>query len=139
VAPAQDVRFLETLRQYLEKYERFYHLDIQLIFEAAEAAFDFPGEVSIALIRTIQEALMNVRRHAQVDHARIRLEQTRSGWRISVEDGGQGFDPAKVMTEQSASYGVNIMRERITGVGGRLEIESAPGEGTRVILFYPRK
>jgi PAS domain S-box-containing protein len=138
VAPAQDVNFLETLRQYLVKYERFYHLDVQLIFEADEASFDFPSEVSIALIRTIQEALMNVRRHAQVDHARIRLGQTESDWRISVEDEGRGFDPNKVMTEQSASYGVNIMRERIEGVGGRLEIESAPGQGTRITLFYPR-
>jgi PAS domain S-box-containing protein len=134
--PAQEVEFLGTLRRYLEKYKRFYRLDIQLIFEVEESLFDFPGEVSIALIRTIQEALMNVRKHAQVNWACIRLGQAGNEWRISVEDEGRGFDPSKLALEQGSSYGLKIMRERTEEVGGRLEIESTPGRGTRVHLFY---
>ncbi len=137
--PTKDVKFLETLRQYLDKYKRFYRLDVQLIFEADEAFFDFPSEVSITLIRTIQEALMNVRKHAQVDHTRIRLGQATNDWCISIEDEGRGFDPNRVTAEQAASYGVKIMQERMEGVGGRLEIESAPGRGARITLFYPRQ
>lgn len=138
-APAQNVRFLETLRQYLDKYQRFYRLDIDLVFEADETYFDFPSEVSIALIRTIQEALMNVRKHARVDRALIRLGQRADGWQINIEDGGRGFVLNGLGSKDSTSYGLKIMQERIEGVGGHLEIVSAPGQGTRINLFYPRQ
>lgn len=137
-APAQNVRFLETLRQYLDKYQRFYRLDIDLVFEADETHFDFPSEVSIALIRTIQEALMNVRKHAQVDRALIRLVQGAEGWQINIEDAGRGFELNGATSKEFTTYGLKIMQERIEGIGGRLEIVSAPNQGTRINLFYPR-
>lgn len=136
--PISAVNFLETLRQYLDKYKRFYHLEVELIFETDEARFDFPSEVSIALIRTIQEALMNVRKHAQVNQAVIRLGEAGNVLYISVEDQGRGFEVGAI-ARQSTSYGVNIMRERLEAVGGNLEIVSAPGDGTRINLFYPRR
>lgn len=136
--PTGPVRFIETLRQYIDKYKRFYQMNIQLIFEANEASFDFPTEISIPLIRVLQEALMNVRKHAQVDQARVRLGQAANDWCISVEDEGRGFDMSRIGGERSASYGLRIMRERVEGAGGRLQIESHPGQGTRVTLLYPK-
>ena len=82
---------------------------------------------------------MNVRKHAQVDQARVRLGQAANDWCISVEDEGRGFELSDISVEKAASYGINIMRERVEGVGGRLEIESTPGRGTRVILLYPKE
>ncbi|MBE7550485.1 MAG: response regulator [Anaerolineales bacterium] len=137
-SPRTTIDFLETLRQYVDKYKRFYNLDIQLVFEADEACFNFPSEVGIPLIRTIQEALMNVRKHAQVDQAHIRLGQTANDWRISVEDKGRGFDLSRIAAEQTANYGVKIMHERVEGVGGHIEIKSVPGRGTQITLLYPK-
>jgi PAS domain S-box-containing protein len=136
--PIGPVRFVETLRQYIDKYKRFYQMNIQLIFEATEASFDFPTEVSIPLIRVLQEALMNVRKHAQVNQARVRMGQAANDWCISVEDEGRGFDMNGVGGESVARYGLKIMRERVEGAGGRLAIESKPGQGTRVTLLYPK-
>lgn len=136
--PVSTVNFLDTLRQYLDKYRRFYQLEVELVFEADESHFDFPSEISIAFIRVIQEALMNVRKHAQINQAIIRLGQAGKVLYISVEDQGRGFE-AGAISRQSTSYGVNIMRERIEGVGGTLQIESVPGQGTRVTLLYPRR
>ncbi|MCK6628350.1 MAG: PAS domain S-box protein [Anaerolineae bacterium] len=135
--PVSTVNFLETLRQYLDKYKRFYHLEVELVFETDETHFNFPSEISIAFIRVIQEALMNVRKHAQVNHAVIRLGQKARNLYIRVEDQGRGFETR--LAGRSTSYGVNIMRERIEAVGGRLQIESVPGQGTRVTLLYPTK
>lgn len=137
--PVGPVKFVKTLRQYLDKYKKFYQMDIQLIFEADESSFDFPTEISIPLIRILQEALMNVRKHAQVDQARVCLGQTVNDWCISVEDDGRGFELNRVSAEKAASYGIKIMQERVEGAGGRLKIESAPGRGTRVILLYPKE
>ncbi|MBE7551661.1 MAG: DUF4118 domain-containing protein [Anaerolineales bacterium] len=130
--------FMEMLQRYIDKYHRFYNLDIQLIQEADPALFNFPPEVAPQLIRTIQEALINIRKHAQVKAATIRLGQERGQVRISIEDEGQGFDLDHIK-EKTASFGLQIMRERVQSVGGSLEVETAPGHGTRIILHYGEK
>lgn len=127
--------FMEVLERYIAKYRRFYNLDIQLIQEADPALFEFPPEVTSQLIRTIQEALINVRKHAQAKMATIRLGQEQGQVRISIEDEGQGFDLNQIK-EKTASFGLQIMHERVESVGGSLEVETAPGHGTRIILRY---
>jgi PAS domain S-box-containing protein len=130
-----DLGFMELLDRYIDKYRRFYNLDIQLAQEADPALFDFPAEVTSQLVRTIQEALINIRKHAQVNTAIIRLGQAQGQLSISIEDQGQGFDPAKA-AEKTSSFGLQIMRERVESVGGSLTVETSPGQGTRIILSY---
>jgi signal transduction histidine kinase len=129
--------FMEVLNHYIDKYRRFYNLDIQLVQEADPALFEFPHEVTSQIVRTIQEALINIRKHAQVNQAVIRLSQENGSIRISIEDEGQGFDPAKIK-EKISSFGLQIMRERVESVGGSLEIDTALNRGTRVILRYQK-
>jgi PAS domain S-box-containing protein len=130
-----DLSFMELLERYIDKYRRFYNLDIQLLQEAELAAFQFPPEETSQLIRTIQEALINIRKHARVNTATLRLGQENGAICISIEDGGQGFDPAQSQ-EKTSSFGLQIMRERLESVGGSLEIDTAPGRGTRIVLHY---
>jgi signal transduction histidine kinase len=130
--------FLEMLDRYIDKYRRFYKLDIQLVKDTEEAFFEFPPEVGPQIIRTIQEALINIRKHARVDKAMIRLWQEGDQVCITVEDKGQGFDPAKLTKPESSSFGLQIMRERVKSVGGNFEIESKPGQGTRITLRYSK-
>lgn len=132
-APSTEINFLETLRQYIDKYRRFYKLDIELVLEDDESHFEFPADAAISLIRTIQEALINVRKHAQVNKALLHLGYQAGQVRIKIKDEGQGFD---LTTEKEASFGLKIMRERMESIGGRLEIGSTPGKGTEVILLY---
>lgn len=129
--------FTELLDRYIDKYRRFYNLDIQLIHEVDPAVFDFSAETTSQLVRTIQEALINIRKHAQVNQAVIRLGEENGQIRISIEDEGRGFEPAKIK-EKTASFGLQIMRERVESVGGSLEINTVPDHGTRIILRYQK-
>jgi signal transduction histidine kinase len=126
---------MEVLHRYIDKYRRFYRLDIQLIQEADPSLFEFQPEVTSQLIRTIQEALINIRKHAQVNQAIIRLGQEDGTIHITIEDQGQGFDLTK-SKEKTSSFGLQMMRERVESVGGTLEIDTAPGAGTRIVLRY---
>ncbi|MCB0195440.1 MAG: GAF domain-containing protein [Anaerolineae bacterium] len=128
-----EVLFLDTLRRYIKKYKRFYGLIITLQLDIDEADLTFPPEVAIALIRTIQEALMNVRKHARVDEALIYISREGEQIRIRIKDKGRGFEQS---TTKEGSFGLTIMRERMEGIGGRLEIESVIDCGTQITLFY---
>jgi two-component system sensor histidine kinase DegS len=124
----EGLSFLELLHRYIDKYRSFYNLDIQLILEVDESLFEFPVDVGPQLIRTIQEALINVRKHAKINRAVIRLGRDEDQVRISVEDQGRGFDPAR-LPRRNSSFGLQIMHERVESVGGGLKILSTPGQG----------
>lgn len=130
-----DLSFMELLERYVDKYRRFYNLDIQLLQEAEPALFQFSPEVTAQLIRTIQEALINIRKHAGVNTATLRLGRANGALMISIEDAGRGFDPDQGQG-QDVGFGLQIMRERVESVGGRLAIDSAPGRGARIVLIY---
>lgn len=127
--------FMEMLHRYHNKYQRFYNLDIQLSQDADLTLFDFPTEIAAQAIRTIQEALINIRKHAGVNRAVIRLGHENGQPCISIEDQGKGFNLAEAGGKAS-SFGLKIMRDRIESVGGHLEVESAPDHGTRVTLRF---
>jgi PAS domain S-box-containing protein len=128
--------FLELLDKYTDKYRRFYKLNIQIVKEEDESFFEFPPAVSPQIIRIIQEALINVRKHAKVDTAMIRLSHEADQIRISIEDEGQGFDPG-MPHKKKASFGLQIMRERAESIGGELEIKTLLGQGSQVIIRLP--
>ena len=132
------IHFLETLEDYLSKYKRFYNLDIKIQREAEQHYFEFPDEVGVQLIRTIQEALINIRKHAQVNEALIRLGRTGTEVWITIEDKGRGFVASELKNESVTSFGIQIMQERIEKVGGRLEIHSVPNQGTQISLYYDK-
>jgi signal transduction histidine kinase len=89
--------------------------------------------VEIAVYRSIQEGLRNVVCHAGVKEATIRLWLDGDMLRIEVEDRGKGFD----LTSVPRSTGLNAVRERMALVGGSLTVETAPGEGTRLMAAVP--
>lgn len=82
----------------------------------------------VELLRLVQEALANVRRHSEARRVRVAVGTSGSKLYAEVSDDGRGFDPAQA----SAGMGTKGMRERARGLGGSLELWSKPGEGTRV-------
>jgi signal transduction histidine kinase len=98
-----------------------------------------PAEVETALFRVVQEAITNIARHAGAETVLIegaRNEQTVS---VEIEDDGHGFVPDARTENRPDGSGLGLagMRERVTLLGGTLDIESAPGEGTRVSVSVP--
>lgn len=128
---------LESLRAYLEKVARQSHLRIDLE-TAIEAEPNLPASSEIQLIRVIQEALTNVRKHAQATRARVKVIAAADdgGLMIVIEDDGRGFNPS-AKPKSDGGYGLQTMRERMELAGGSLRIESQPGNGTRVIAVLP--
>ena len=97
--------------------------------------------VKIALYRIIQEALSNAHRHANVTEYYVRIWVVPPNIKIEVVDFGKGFVPPDLDglygTEESKHIGLRGMRDRLHLVGGRLKLESAPGQGTRIHVTVP--
>ncbi len=96
-----------------------------------------PPDVAIAIFRIVQAALANVQRHARARRAWIRLAADPDAGRLAleVEDDGAGFDRRQVGPD--AGVGLVGMRERAAWLGGTLEVDSAPGRGTRIRVAVP--
>jgi two-component system nitrate/nitrite sensor histidine kinase NarX len=91
-------------------------------------------------LRIIQEALANIRKHAQAHTVRILLRcQGQGDYLLLVEDDGVGFEGPAPQGKPGEHIGLSIMEERARRVGGSLSIESEPGEGTRVELVLRSK
>ena len=92
-------------------------------------------ESELCLFRVAQEALTNVARHAGTRAAGVTLRQSDGGLLLAVSDDGVGFDPAR--PREGRSLGLASMRERLHLVGGTLDIESSPGQGTTIVAWVP--
>lgn len=88
------------------------------------------------VLRVVQEALTNVRRHAGATTVRVAVTGFGDRIRLTLEDDGHGFDP-RAAVDSVHQFGLANMRERMGDVGGTLRVESAPGRGTRVTVEMP--
>jgi signal transduction histidine kinase len=95
-------------------------------------------EVEVALLRTAQEALANVARHARASRVGLTLSYLDDLVTLDVRDDGVGFDPARVRAGgDGGGFGLTVMRQRVGRLAGTLEIESEPGGGTAVFAGVP--
>jgi PAS domain S-box-containing protein len=94
------------------------------------------NEARILLFRAVRELLFNVLKHAQASRARVRMLREGDHLRVTVEDNGVGFAPDKLsgLSGKVEGFGLFSIRERLHYFGGAMEIESNPGQVTRVIL-----
>lgn len=98
-----------------------------------------PPSVETALFRVTQEALNNIARHSRATRAECTLDFAPTQVQVVIKDNGKGFDPKTIFSsnEQRRGLGLLGMQERMSAVGGRVEIDSTPGEGTVVRLTVP--
>jgi signal transduction histidine kinase len=92
----------------------------------------------VQLLRIVQEAFANIRKHAGAQNVRVSITKELDCMILRIEDDGVGFDPARLPVSHR-SFGLGIMSQRAAEVGGRVEVKSAPGKGTRVIIEVPVK
>jgi len=95
-------------------------------------------DTEAALLRTAQEGLANIRKHAQANDVVLTLSYTADGVILDIRDDGRGFDPAMVADRRDGTgLGLRGMRARLAAAGGTLTVESAPGEGTTLVVELP--
>lgn len=111
------------------------HAAIPCDFRGAPLSVELPEERAIGLFRIVQESLTNITRYAQASRVRVTLQEQGDELMLEVVDDGQGFDPVQARSRRS--FGLLGMEERALALGGRVDISSAPEQGTRVRVVVP--
>jgi signal transduction histidine kinase len=121
----------EALTDYVNTWRNQTGIDCGLRVEGAPR---LSPNAQLQVLRIVQEALANVRKHSHARNADIVLEQTGATLRISVSDDGAGFNPSELGRSEFPRFGLATMRERAESIGGTFQLDSTPGAGTRVTL-----
>ena len=123
-----------TLREYLERFSL--QTGIRCHFEGHQgSAAMLSPSAEVQLIRIVQEALTNVKKHAPGAEVWLGVEANDRSVRVTVRDDGPGFSPEAVAG--SGRFGLHTMKERAEGIGGQLRIDSRPGAGARLEVTVP--
>ena len=126
-----DVGLVAAAQWLAEDVESRFGLHV--VVEEAGERLPLDEATRSTLFRALREALLNVTKHAKTDEARVRFARDDRFVKLVVEDEGVGFDAGA----DTRGYGLLSIRERLNHLGGSMQIESAPGEGTRVCLTAP--
>ena len=133
----QATSFLAVLQQHLDSFQDHYGIRTELTIPAGLTDEAFEPVTQVQLLRVIQEAMTNARKHGRARCVRVAIERADGQPRITVADDGRGFDPGQLSAGEGDHLGLAFMRERMAQVGGRLTIESRPGAGTQVVFEVP--
>jgi two-component system CheB/CheR fusion protein len=133
-----DLGLIVALSNYAQEWAK--HFGVTVNFHSTGLGdARLPSLVETSLYRIAQEALNNVAKHAAATSVDMLLERRDAQAVLIIEDNGRGFDPFRVEAEPMRGMGLIGMRERAALVGGSVEIESAPGQGTTVFVRVPYK
>jgi signal transduction histidine kinase len=132
--PLQTARLSEALADVAERWSALHGIPVQVMTTGTTRPM-LP-EAEVALLRTAQEALANVAKHARASRVGVTLSYLDNEVALDVRDDGAGFDPDGSATGDGG-FGLVAMRQRIEGLAGRLQIESEPGAGTGISACVP--
>lgn len=138
-APFSQQGLIPALLDYLQRYEQRYglHTEILLPESGLEGAFEPVAEVQI--LRILQEGLANARKHSGACNMQVAFTHLDGQVQITMRDDGIGFDVGLLQADSQRGFGLQFMRERAEAIGGSLEVRSAPGKGTCLVVKVPVK
>jgi DNA-binding NarL/FixJ family response regulator len=126
----------------LHQFQTTYGIETRLSLPDDAPNPAFAPVVESQLLHIIQEALTNVRKHAAAQRVEVLFNFAPTTTHVIVVDDGCGFETDQQISESSGAFGshfgLDVMRERAKNVGGQVEIRSAPGQGTCVLVYVPR-
>jgi ligand-binding sensor domain-containing protein/signal transduction histidine kinase len=128
----QDKGLPTTLREYIFEWESRNDAMVNLTVGNER---QLPLETEQAIYRIIQEALANISRHSNAKRVDVSLVYNPDSLQVLIADDGRGFD----MNQKAKGMGFRSMRDRISSIRGTFQVQSAPGQGTRVIVQLPTK
>lgn len=130
-----DLGLVPTIKRYAEAYKDKSGLEINVVSTGQERRLEAHREV--ILFRAVQAALANTRDHAQATQVKIVIDIDSDNIRVSMEDNGKGFDPEIVQSKEYLTHGLALISNQIIELDGTIEIDSKPGEGTRIAILLP--
>ena len=136
-APVDEGGLAPALERAVERFRRACP-EVRALLQTRWEGLELPDEAEFQLARVAQEALANVRKHARARTVRVLLagDAASGHCRLLVEDDGVGFKTPAADAADGGHIGLGLLRDRAARLGGRLQIESEPGEGTRVALEF---
>lgn len=134
-----DWSFMAALRRYLDDFGGLSGLEAELEVDQSWEGHEPEPEVGVQVLRLIQEAMSNARRHAMARSVRVSLSATDERLHVTVTDDGRGFDTSDPHLRSGPHFGLALMRKRMVSIGGNLSIQSREGAGTQVVLDAPLK
>ncbi|MCS6909831.1 MAG: sensor histidine kinase [Anaerolineales bacterium] len=130
-----DLGLVPTVKRYVDAFKDKSGIPTTLTITGTERRLESVREVMI--FRGLQELLSNVRNHAQATEVHVTLDTDDVRVRAIVEDNGRGFNPEILADSKQKTVGLSALKERIELLGGALELDSQPGQGTRVVMDVP--
>ncbi|TFH35642.1 MAG: hypothetical protein E4G99_06855, partial [Anaerolineales bacterium] len=130
-----DLGLVPTVKRYAEAFKEKSGLEITVVSTGQERRLAPHREVVI--FRALQTILANTRDHAQATQVKIVIDMDQAQIRVSIDDNGKGFDPEVVQAEENITHGLALMSHQIEELNGSIEIDSKPGEGTRIAIVLP--
>ena len=136
--PIEQQGLVPAIKRAVEKFRS--DTGIHILLQCDEQVSALPSNMELNAYRIVQEALTNIKKHANAYIVRVLLSHDFDGnFRILIENDGKGFDQSKIHSSEGEHLGLTIMKERAKHLGGSLKIESEPDEGTRVELRFRYK
>ena len=133
---APEGGLLGALHHFMDIYQQIYGIESELVLIGDHSAISFAPTVELQLLRIVQEALANIRKHSQAMHVRVALTIEPGHVKLKIEDDGVGFDP-EGLAAPGETFGLGIMSKRAEEINARVEVISAPGKGTQIVVEVP--
>ena len=136
-ASGREWSFIPTLKKYIDKFQSNYGIRTELSLSDGIGENTFDPMAEAQLLRVIQEALTNSRKHSGAHTLRVIMGLDGNKACITITDDGDGFDAGQLKSCAGGHFGLIFMQERMKQIGGSLKIDSIPGGGTVLILDVP--
>lgn len=136
--PIEEQGLVPAVKRAVEKFRK--DTGIHILLQSNQEVLPLPSNMELNAYRIVQEALTNIKKHANAYIVRVLLNCDEDGnIHILIENDGNGFDQRKIKSTEGEHLGLTIMKERAKHLGGKLKIESEIDEGTRVELNFQYK
>lgn len=128
-----DLGLVPTFKRYAETFKEQSGIEVNYNFSGTERRLE--SFIEVMTFRALQELLGNAARHSQSTLVKVHLDITDNAVKLVVDDNGKGFDPEII--NHGNSLGLKLIKDRVEMLGGKFEIDSTIGKGTRVTFSVP--
>jgi signal transduction histidine kinase len=128
---------VDGIRTYTVQFTRLAGIPVHVEADARAARLMLSPEAELQLLRIVQEALTNIRKHSGASRAVVEIQVKENALDLLIQDNGTGFDPQRTQPAAQAGFGMASMQDRARAIGAQISVTAAPGEGTRIHIHLP--
>lgn len=126
-----------AVENHLDQFEKSYGVRTELVLSEEFNNLVLDSMVEVQVLRILQEALTNIRKHAGADQVAMKFDANDDALCVTIADNGRGFDVPENGVDREKHFGLQMMRERAAAIGGTIRWTSQPGVGTEIMVCVP--